>query len=128
GFRTDGTASCRFAVVNGAQLSRKGTHCQRGAESSQLASRIPMQAPGSSTIALLVLLPLLAWRIYTRFRRMVGRQRLSKVRPWITIAIFGLLVVLLALAALSRPERLVSLGGGLLLGVALAQYGLQRTK
>jgi hypothetical protein len=87
-----------------------------------------MQAPGSSTVALLVLLPLLAWRIYARFRRMVGRQRLSRVRPWITIAIFTTLVVLLALAALSRPERLVWLGGGLLLGAALAQYGLQRTK
>jgi hypothetical protein len=87
-----------------------------------------MQAPGSSTVALLVLLPLLAWRIYGRFRRMVGRQRLSNIRPWITIAIFGLLVVLLALASLSRPERLVWLGGGLLLGAALARYGLQRTK
>jgi hypothetical protein len=87
-----------------------------------------MQAPGSSTVALLVLLPLLAWRIYARFRRMIGRQRLSGVRPWITIAIFTTLVVLLALAALSRPERLVWLGGGLLLGAALARYGLQQTK
>lgn len=87
-----------------------------------------MQAPGSSTVALLILLPLLAWRIYARFRRMVVRQRLSGVRPWITIAIFTTLVVLLALASLSRPERLVWLGGGLLLGAALAQYGRQRTK
>jgi hypothetical protein len=42
--------------------------------------------PGTSTVTLLVLVPLLIWRIHARFRRLVGRQRLSKVRPWISAA------------------------------------------
>ena len=87
-----------------------------------------MQAPGSSAVVLLVLLPLLAWRIYVRFRRTVGRQRLSKVRPWITIAIFTTLVLLLTLATFAHPERLPWLAAGLLLGSVLAVYGLRRTR
>jgi FtsH-binding integral membrane protein len=87
-----------------------------------------MQAPGSSSIALLVLLPLLAWRVYARFRRTVGRQRLSKVRPWVTIAIFTSFVLLIALATRAHVERLPWLVAGLLFGSALAGYGLRRTR
>jgi len=87
-----------------------------------------MQAPSPSTITLFVLLPLLAWRIYARFRRMVGRQRLSKVRPWITLAIFPTLVILLGVAALSHPERLWWLAAGLGLGSLLGAFGLRHTR
>ena len=87
-----------------------------------------MQAPGSATVALLVLLPLIAWRVYARFRRMVGRQRLSRIRPWITLAIFPALVLMLAFAALAHAGRLWWLGGGLGIGVLLAIYGLRRTR
>lgn len=87
-----------------------------------------MQAPSSSTITLLVLLPLITWRVYARFRRMVGRQRLSKVRPWITLAIFPVLLVLLCFAAHEHPERLWWLAGGLGLGVLLGIFGLGKTQ
>jgi hypothetical protein len=84
-------------------------------------------APGISTIAVVVLLPLIAWRMYSRIRRMVGRQKLSKVRPWITVVVFPLLVLLLATAAITHPERLAVLAAGLVVGVALAIYGLRKT-
>jgi hypothetical protein len=87
-----------------------------------------MQAPGPSTLALLIIVPLLAWRVYSRFRRMVGRQRLSRVRPWITLAIFPMLVLLLTFASLTHPQRLGWLGAGLALGAALGVYGLRRTR
>jgi hypothetical protein len=87
-----------------------------------------MQAPTPSTIALLVLLPLLAWRVYSRFRKMVGRQRLSRVRPWITLTIFPALVALLIYAAQSHVERLGWLAGGLMIGSLLAAYGLRLTR
>jgi hypothetical protein len=87
-----------------------------------------MQAPTPSTIALLVLLPLLAWRVYSRFRRMIGRQRLSRVRPWITLTLFPALVALLAYAAQSHLERLWWLAGGLTVGALLAVYGLRLTR
>ena len=55
-----------------------------------------MQALNPTTITLLVVAPLLAWRIYVRIRRMSVRQRLSRVRPWITLIIFPTIVLLLA--------------------------------
>jgi hypothetical protein len=87
-----------------------------------------MQIPSTSTLTLAVLLPLLGWRIYARFKRMVGRQRLSKVRPWITLAIFPTLVVLLALAAQSHPAGLWLLAAGLTAGAALGVFGLRKTQ
>ncbi|MGZ5033340.1 MAG: hypothetical protein ACXWAC_09095 [Usitatibacter sp.] len=85
-------------------------------------------APSTVTVALVVLVPLLAWRAYSRFRRMVGRQRLSRVRPWITLTVFPALVFLLALAARSHVERLVWLAAGLATGSLLAAYGLRLTR
>jgi hypothetical protein len=87
-----------------------------------------MTSLSASTITLLIIVPLILWRVYSRIRRMVGRQRLSKVRPWITLAIFPLITAMLALATLHRPERLTLLAGGLAVGMVLAVYGLRRTK
>lgn len=87
-----------------------------------------MQAPSSSTITLLVLLPLIVWRVYARFRRMVGRQRLSRIRPWVTLAIFPVLLVLLGFAAHEHLERLLWLAGGLGLGALLGVFGLSKTR
>ncbi len=87
-----------------------------------------MTALSPSTVTLLVFVPLIGWRIYARFRRMVGRQRLSRVRPWITLSIFPLLILLLGFAALSHIERLMWLAGGLLAGALLGLYGLGKTR
>jgi hypothetical protein len=86
-----------------------------------------MQPTGTSAITLVVLGPLLAWRIYARVKRMVGKQRLSKVRPWITVILFPALCVLLSLATLAHPERLALLAAGLGLGAGLGVYGLRKT-
>jgi hypothetical protein len=87
-----------------------------------------MHAPSATTVTLLVLLPLLVWRIQARFRRMVGRQRLSKVRPWVTLAIFPALVVLLCFSALPHAERLWWLAAGLSIGSVLGVFGLSKTR
>jgi len=84
--------------------------------------------PGISTTALLLLTPLLAWRLYKRFRRLVSRQRLSRVRPWLTVCLFPLLLVLVALGASRHVEALAGLVGGIAAGVALAVYGLRLTR
>lgn len=86
-----------------------------------------MWAPNSSTITLIVLIPLIVWRVRARFRRAIGRQRLSKIRPWITLAIFPTLIILFAFAAHSHPERLWWLVGGLTAGVPLGVFGLKKT-
>ena len=47
---------------------------------------------------------LVGWRLYSRVRRMVARQRLSRVRPWVTLFVFPVLVVVLLVGSLSHPS------------------------
>jgi hypothetical protein len=81
-----------------------------------------------SNVALLIVLPLLAWRVYSRMRRMVGRQRLSPYRPWVTLTVFPLVIALLCLSALAHPERLLWMAGGLGAGALLGRFGLRHTR
>lgn len=71
---------------------------------------------------------LIGWRLYSRVRRMVGRQRLSNVRPWLTVCLFPLLIVLLLVGTLAHPPAALGLVAGLGIGVALGFYGLRLTK
>jgi hypothetical protein len=71
---------------------------------------------------------LLLWRFYSRVRRMVGRQRLSNVRPWITVCVFPVLTVLLVAASIAQPMSPVSLAAGVVAGVCLGVYGLRLTR
>ena len=86
-----------------------------------------MNPPSLPALGLLVLVPLVAWRLYARFRRLVGRQRLSRVRPWISLTVFPLLMLLLAWLVHNRVDALASLGGAIVAGALLARYGLSRT-
>ncbi len=87
-----------------------------------------MQAPGTSVLPILIMIPLLIWRLHSRVRRSIGRQTLSKVRPWITIGVFPLLTVLLGFAALGRPALWGAMAGGIAGGALLGVYGLGKTK
>ena len=72
---------------------------------------------------------LVVWRVYSRVKRMVGRQRLSKVRPWMTVIFFPVIVSLLFLGALiGHSESAFGLAGGVIFGCALGWYGLRLTK
>jgi hypothetical protein len=86
-----------------------------------------------SLITWLVLIPLVIWRMAVRFKRMTQRQRLSRVKPWITLTVFPLLLYLLAMTAFvppapPQPLKLVWLAVGIVCGGALAIYGLKRTR
>ena len=71
---------------------------------------------------------LILWRMQTRVRRMIGRQRLSGWRPWFNALFFPLLVALLAWQARSQQLLGMSLGGGAAVGVALGVLGLRLTR
>ncbi len=71
---------------------------------------------------------LILWRFYARIRRMVGRQRLSNVRPWITVCILPALAALFVIASLGRPMSLGAIAVGAVIGVGLGVYGLRVTK
>jgi hypothetical protein len=87
-----------------------------------------MQPITSSTVAYLAFASLVAWRVYARFRRMIGRQRLSKYRAPVTLALFGTLVVLVAMASVPHLDRLLWLAAALSCGFALGIFGLNRTR
>ena len=88
-----------------------------------------MQAPAPNLYPFLIVIPLVVWRMYSRIKRNIGRQTLSKVRPFITMAIFPLLAVLLGWQALGhgRPELLYALAGGIVGGAVLGYYGIKHT-
>jgi hypothetical protein len=78
----------------------------------------------------IALVALIAWRMKSRMRRLIGRQRLSRVRPWITLVIFPLLLTGLAYAALQQPlPNLVAyLVTGIAVGIGLGVFGLRLTR
>jgi hypothetical protein len=71
---------------------------------------------------------LILWRTYSRIRRMVGRQHFSNVRPWITVSVFLLLILMLGWVSMARPQSLLGLGGGLVIGIGLGVYSLNNTR
>jgi len=71
---------------------------------------------------------LIVWRMYSRVRRMVGRQVFSHKRARATVVLFPLLLVLVLLGSLAHPTSLLALAAGAGLGVALGFYGLRLTK
>ena len=68
------------------------------------------------------------WRISARVRRMIGRQRLSGVRPYISVVLFPLLVLVLLVVALGSPTALLGLLAGCAAGVGLGVVGLKLTR
>jgi hypothetical protein len=62
----------------------------------------------------------------------IGRQRLSPLRPWLTVTLCPLLVVLLLLGSMANPATgpLVAAGlaAGVAAGVALGLYGTRLTR
>lgn len=85
-----------------------------------------MPAPGLP-FGLLLLVPLIVWRMYSRIRRLVGRQRASRVRPWITLAVFPLFIALFAWVT-GPSAALAWLAGGVGAGALLGVYGLRKTR
>jgi hypothetical protein len=70
----------------------------------------------------------LAWRVYRRVRRNIGRQPMQPRRMRLRIVFFGLLSVLLAGVALVTPITLTGLASGFILGVLLAVIGVRHTR
>jgi hypothetical protein len=82
----------------------------------------------SQQVVPLIVLPFIAWRIYARVRRNIGRQAFHPGRMTGAIIFFSAITVLMGLGGLTYPLSLGALGGGLLLSVPLALFGLKVTK
>ena len=87
-----------------------------------------MATPSAPTLVMLLLVPLLAWRVYARFRRLVGKQRLTKVRPWITLTVFPVLAGLLSWLVYPEGQKIAWLAAGMTGGAELSVLGLKLTR
>lgn len=87
-----------------------------------------MHAPAASTVAAIALIPLVALRVHARFRRACGRQRLSRYRGPISLAIYAALIGLIAGANRFHPAQLLAFVAALAAGAGLAVYALRRTR
>jgi hypothetical protein len=85
----------------------------------------PLPSQGLLTAALVALI---AWRMYARVRRTIGRQRLSRVRPWVSVLLFPMLIVVLALGSRTVPVAQGSLLAGSALGIGLGVLGVRLTR
>jgi len=86
-----------------------------------------MPAPSTPTVVMLLLVPLLVWRTYSRVRRLIGRQRLTRVRPWISLIVMPLLAGLLSWVAWPAVDKIGWLAAGIAAGAALSALGLKLT-
>jgi hypothetical protein len=84
--------------------------------------------PAPNVLPWLIIVPLIVWRMYGRIRRNIGRQVLGKRRPWVTLTLFPVLIILIGMGALAHPERLWGMAAGLILGAALGVFGTKHTK
>ena len=75
-----------------------------------------------------LVLPYLAWRVYRRFHRNVGRQLVHTGRLVTGIVIFSVIAGLLLFFSLFSSRMMAGIGGGLVLGALLALVGLRLTK
>ncbi len=76
----------------------------------------------------LIILPFVAWRIYSRVRRNIGRQVFNPRRMTGAIVFFSSITVLMAVGALAYPPSLAALGAGLALSIPVALFGLNATR
>lgn len=80
------------------------------------------------TIALLILVPLLMWRVYARLKRMMARQKSVVSRHWTGLAVFTAMVLVPGSELLAQPASLGWLAVGTAAGIAYAIWALRKTR
>ena len=81
-----------------------------------------------TTLALIALVPLLVWRIYSRLKNQMARQRSIMSRHYTGALVFDALILVPLTALGDRPFQLAALAAGAIAGIALGTYGLRRTR
>jgi hypothetical protein len=81
-----------------------------------------------TTLALLVLTPFLVWRLYSRLRTMMARQRSIVSRHWTGLGVFLAMVLVPASELVTRPAMLGWLVLGTAAGIGYGVWGLKLTR
>lgn len=80
-----------------------------------------------TNIVMLVMAPLIMWRVYKRVQRLTVRQKSHMWRHWVGAAAFPVILAGFALTLLAKPLALAAIGGGVVAGVVLGLIALRRT-
>jgi len=80
------------------------------------------------TIALLVLAPVLIWRIYSRVKGMMKRQRSIMQRHYTGVGVFTAIVLVTGSQLVHQPGSLAWLAIGTAMGVGYGVWGLKLTR
>lgn len=70
----------------------------------------------------------MAWSIYRRVRRNIGKQKLRPRRVIVSLVLFCVASFFIIIAGLQAPRVLLGFGGGILAGAALGFLGLKLTQ
>ncbi|WP_036172442.1 hypothetical protein [Massilia sp. 9096] len=81
-----------------------------------------------TTLALIILVPFLVWRVYQRVQSQMTRQRSIVSRHYTGLLVFGALLLVPLTELFDRPFSLAALAAGALAGIALGSYALRRTR
>jgi hypothetical protein len=81
-----------------------------------------------TTAALILLVPVLVWRIYQRVKSQMTRQRSILSRHYTGLLVFGAMVLVPLTQLLDRPLALAALAAGAIAGLALGSYGVRKTR
>jgi hypothetical protein len=81
-----------------------------------------------SSLVMIAVALLVVWRMYSRIRRLIGRQRSRLWRHWFAAIFLPLLLALLAAGTLREPAGLAALSAGAVGGVGLALWGIRLTR
>ena len=81
-----------------------------------------------TTIALLVLVPLLIWRVYARVKKMMARQRSILSRHYTGALVFTAMVLVPGSELIGQPLSMAWLAVGAAAGIGWGVYGLRKTR
>jgi hypothetical protein len=81
----------------------------------------------TTQLVLAALIPLVLWRLYSRLKRFIGRQRSRLWRHMLASIFFPSMAALFALLALHDPLALSALAAGTVAGGCLALWALKLT-
>ena len=84
--------------------------------------------PSLTTLALVFLLPLLVWRVYSRLKTQMARQRSIMSRHYTGLIVFAGMILVPGTELGDRPFQLAALAAGAIAGILLGSYGLRRTR
>lgn len=80
-----------------------------------------------TTLALLLLTPILVWRIYTRLKTQMARQRSLMTRHYTGVLVFVAMILVSLSKVVAHPYPLAALAAGTALGVFWGVFALRRT-